>query len=132
MEIHYMSLLTSPLVLVDGAVANRTFSFRAQQPSKKGIVADYIEDAAAIADDSLIVVKHDDSGSSTRHLLQRRYSVVPASLAATTAERKRMTFNFTVVADSEFTVSEVENEFTLFLDLLAETDLIDGLIQSKI
>jgi len=46
-----MGLFTNPVVLNDG-VGARTFSFRAQQSDKKSIVGDYIEDAAAIADES--------------------------------------------------------------------------------
>lgn len=124
-----MALLTTPLVLNDGT-ANRTFSFRAQQPDKKSVVADYIEDAAPLTAESLIVVKHDSTGSVNRHLLQRKVRVLPAG--ATDGVRKRITLNLTVTVDPAFTIAEALPEFILFKDLLAETDLFAKLLQSTI
>jgi hypothetical protein len=124
-----MSLLTTPLVLNDGS-SDHTFSFRAQQPDKKSVVADYIEDAATIASKSLIVVKHDTSGSVPRHLLQRTIYREPA--AASDGVLRRITINLTVVADPLFTIAEVEEEFNIVRDLVDEADLIDGLLQNKI
>jgi hypothetical protein len=125
-----MGLLTNPVVLVDGAVANRTFSFRSQQPDKKAVVGDYIEDAAAIAAESKIVVKHDATGAVHRHLLQRTIKLVPA--AATDGVRRRMTFNYTIMADPLFTAAEVNNEFVLTQDLLDEADVCAGLLAAKL
>lgn len=124
-----MALLTTPLVINDGA-SDRTFSFRAQQPDKKAVVADYIEDAAALTAESLIVVKHDTSGSVYRHLLQRKIKLLP--VGATDGVLKRITINLTVTADPAFTIAEVSPEYVLFLDLLAETGLISALLQNKI
>lgn len=124
-----MALLTTPLVLNDGT-ANRTFSFRAQQPDKKSVVADYIEDAAPLTAESLIVVKHDSTGSVNRHLLQRKVRVLPAG--ATDGNLKRITLNLTVTVDPAFTIAEALPEFTLFKDLLAEPDLFAKLLQSTI
>lgn len=124
-----MALFTSPLVLNDG-VASRTFSFRSQQPDKKSVIGDYIEDAAAIADESLIVVKHDSSGSVPRHLLQRSTSVIPAS--ASDGVRKRITINLTVTAHPDFTAAEVAKEYAIMLDACAESGVLSGLLSSKI
>lgn len=124
-----MALFTSPLVLNDGAVA-RTFSFRSQQPDKKSVVGDYIEDAAPIAAESLFVVKHDSSGSVPRHLLQRTERSVPA--AATDGVYRRMTINLTIVADPLFTSAEVLKNFTLMVDAMAEANVLASLLSSKL
>lgn len=124
-----MALFTSPVVLNDGT-NSRSFSFRSQQPDKKSVVGDYIEDAAAIAAESLIVIKHDTSGSVPRHLLQRSTSVVPTG--SSDGVRKRITINLTVTASPDFTSAEVEKEFNLLVDACGETGLLAGLLSSKI
>lgn len=124
-----MGLLTTPLVINDGA-ANRTFTFRSQQPDKKSVVGDYIEDAAPLAAESLIVVKHDKSGSVPRHLIQRTTWVIPAAGDGVT--RKRITVNTTVVADESFTAAEVGKEVMLMRQVLAEANVVSGLLSSKI
>lgn len=124
-----MALFTSPLVLNDGT-ENRTFSFRSQKPDKKAIVGDYIEDAAAIAAESLLVVKHDLSGSVPRHLLQSTELAVPAS--ATDGVRKKITVNITVTAHPDFTPAEVGKRFSLLTDAIAETGFLTGFMSSKL
>lgn len=124
-----MALFTTPLVLNDGTVA-RTFSFRSQQPDKKSVVGDYIEDAAAIAAESLFVVKHDNSGSVPRHLLQRTEYSVPA--AATDGLRRRQTINLTIVADPLFTAAEVLKNYTLMVDAMAEANVLSSMLSSKL
>lgn len=124
-----MGLFTSPLVINDG-VADRTFTFRSQQPHKTSVVGDYIEDAASIAAESLLVVKHDKSGTVPRHLLQRTVWVAPA--ASTDGALKRITINLTVVADEAFTSAEVTKEFLLMRDAMGETGVVAGLLSSKI
>lgn len=123
-----MGLFSSPLVLNDGT-ADRTFTWRSQQPDKKSVVGDYIEDAASIASESLIVVKHDKSGSVPRHLLQRTAWVAPAAGDGTL---KRITINLTVVADEAFTAAEVLKEFTLMRDAMGEANVVSGLLSSKL
>lgn len=124
-----MGLFTDPMTINDG-VGDRIFSFRAQQPDTKSVVGDYIEDAAAIAAQSLIVVKHDTKPTAPRHLVQRTIHIVPA--ANGDSELKRVTLNFTLTCDKEFTVAEVTPEFELFLDALGETSFLSGLMSSKI
>lgn len=124
-----MALLTTPLVLNDGT-DDHTFSYRSQQPDPKSVVGDYIEDAAPLAAESLIVVKHDKSGSVHRHLLQRKIKRLPS--AAVDGVLKRITINLTVVADPAFTAAEVEEEFAMCQELYAESGLLAGLLQNKI
>jgi len=124
-----MGLFTNPVVLNDGA-ASRTFSFRSQQADKKSVVGDYIEDAAAIAAKSLLVIKHDNSGSVPRHLLQRTTYVVPAS--ATDGVRKPITVNFTTMSDPAFTAAEVEKEVKILVDATQETGFVQGFLSGKL
>lgn len=124
-----MALFTSPLVLNDGTVS-RTYSFRSQQPDKKSVVGDYIEDAAALAAESLIVVKHDSTGSTPRHLLQFSIWLVPAS--STDGVRKRITINTSIMADPAFTAAEVEKQHKLSIDAQQETGFVAGMLSAKI
>lgn len=127
-----MALLTTPLVLNDGTT-DHTFESRGPLTSlrKNQTGGDYIEEAAALADDSKIVVLHDNSKpSAPRHLLQYTNKKVPAS--ATDGVRQQKTFNMTFVGSEEFSDAEVLADFTLFLDLLAETGLINDLRKDKL
>jgi hypothetical protein len=124
-----MGLFSNPMTINDG-VGDRIFSFRAQQPDSKSVVGDYIEDAAAISAQSLLVVKHDSKPTAPRHLLQRTINLVPAANAD--SELKRVTLNFTLTCDKEFTAAEVTPEFVLFLDALSEVGFLANLMNSKI
>jgi len=124
-----MGLFTNPVVLNDGQPA-RTFSFRAQQPDNKSLVGDYIEDAAALAEESLLVVKHDLKATAPRHLLQTTIMAVPA--AGTAGVYERITINTTVTAHKSFTVAEVTPQFVLHQDALAETDFLANFLTGKI
>lgn len=123
-----MGLFTNPLVINDG-VGDRTFSFRAQQPDKNSIVGDYIEDAAALAAESLLVVKHDPRPAAPRHLFQTSIFKAPAAGDGTL---KRITVNTTITADPLFTVAEVTPQFVLHKDALSEADFVASMLQSKI
>lgn len=124
-----MGLFTDPVVLNDGA-GDRTFSFRAQQPDNKSLVGDYIEDAAALAEESLLVVKHDLKSTAPRHLLQTTIMAVPAAGVAGVYER--ITINTTVTAHKLFTVAEVSPQFVLHQDALAEASFIANFLSGKI
>lgn len=124
-----MSLFTTPMTLNDG-VADRIFSFLRQEPDSNVIVAKYIEDAAAVADESQLVVRHDERKTVKRHLLQRRIYMVPA--ASVDGEPELVTINFTVNAPGSFTVAELLPEFVLTKDALNETDFLANLLAGKI
>lgn len=126
-----MPLLTTPVVLNDGTV-NRTFSFRSQLPSdkKNTIAGEYVEDAATIAANSVIVIKHDKSAAVSRHLLQRTENVVPA--ANPTLGAKQITVNFTVMADDSFSTAEVNKQVLLLLDALDEANVVDSLLKGRL
>jgi hypothetical protein len=123
-----MGLLSNPVTLNDGT-ADRIFSFRSQRPDNRSVVGDYIEDAAASAANSLITVKHDlRATTAPRALLQRIINKVPAA----GSEYLKITQNYTIVASSLFTVAELTDEFTLFLDMLSEANVLSGLRAKKI
>jgi hypothetical protein len=125
-----MGLLANPVTLNDGT-GDRIFSFRSQRPDNRSVIGDYIEDAAASAANSLITVKHDlRAVTAPRALIQRVYKAVPA--ASSTGEYLQITQNYTLVASSLFTTSELTGEFTLFLDALSETGILAGLRAKKI
>jgi hypothetical protein len=123
-----MGLLSNPVTLNDGS-GDRIFSFRSQRPDNRSVVGDYIEDAAASAANSLITVKHDlRATTAPRALLQRIINKVPAA----GTEYLKITQNYTIVASSLFTVAELTDEFTLFLDMLSEANVLSGLRAKKI
>lgn len=124
-----MGLFTNPVVLNDG-VGDRTFSFRAQQPDSKSLVGDYIEDAAAISAESLLVVKHDLKSTAPRHLVQTTILAVPAAGEAGVYER--ITINSTVTAHKLFTVAEITPQFVLHQDALGEASFIANFLAGKI
>jgi hypothetical protein len=125
-----MGLLANPVTLNDGT-GSRIFSFRSQRPDNRSVIGDYIEDAAASAANSLITVKHDlRAVTAPRALIQRVFKAVPA--ASSTGEYLQITQNYTLVASSLFTTTELTGEFTLFMDALAETGILAGLRAKKI
>lgn len=123
-----MGLFANPVTLNDGS-GDRIFSFRSQRPDNRSVIGDYIEDAAATAAQSLITVKHDlRATTAPRALIQRYIKKVPAA----GTEYLGITQNYTIVASSLFTVAELTDEFTLFLDALSEASILTGLRSKKI
>lgn len=117
-----MGLFTNPVTLD----TNHIFSFRGQEYDKKAIVGVYVEPAAALSAESKLVVKHDPSGAVNRHLLQRSIKRTPS--ADSTAGLRRITLNFTVVADPLFTDAEVAEEFAILVDALGEANVLKNLL----
>lgn len=118
-----MGLLANPLTVNDGT-GNRVFSFRSQRPDNRSVIGDYVETAAASASNSLITVKHDlRATAAPRALIQRVIKKTPAA----GSDLLQITQNYTVVASSLFTLAELTDEFTLFIDILTEADLLAGL-----
>jgi hypothetical protein len=116
------------MTLNDGT-SDRIFSFRSQRPDNRSVIGDYIEDAAASAEESLFTAKHDlRAVTSPRALIQRVYKKIPAA----GTEYLQITQNYTLVASSLFTVAELTAEFTLFLDALSESGILAGLRAKKI
>jgi len=91
-------------------------------------VVEYIEPAAALSAESLLTVKHDDSGSVKRHLLQRTTKRVPS--ADSTAGLRRITVNLTVVADPLFTDTEVSEETDILLAGAAVANFVKNFMNS--
>lgn len=125
-----MPLFTNPVTLNDGS-ANRVFSFRGQIPDSKSIVGSWIEPAAAIEANSELVVKHDTSGNTPRHLLQRSTYVHPSANTEDTA-LKRITVNVTIQAANDFTDAEIQKEVNLIIDALAESSWLANFRRSMI
>lgn len=121
-----MGLFTNPVVL-DTA---HTFSYRGQVFDKKSVIGEYIESAATIAAESLIKVKHDPNGAAPRHLLQRSIKRVPA--AGSAGDLRRITVNFTVVADPLFTDSEVSEETAILIDALGEANFVKNFLINQL
>lgn len=121
-----MGLFTDPVVL-----DTRSFSFRAQINDQKNVTAgEWVEDAASIAAKSLLTVKHRKQGSVDSHLLQRTIYRVPA--AATDGVLRKITVNLTVLADSLFTSTEVQDELDIVVDATGETGFLQNLLNGRI
>ena len=124
-----MPLFTNPVTLNNGA--DHIFSFRNQlfdSSNKKAIIGEWIEQAAPLADDSKIVVKHDSSSLTVRRrLLQRK-----VNRTTTTRGLRPITINLTVAYDVEHTDAHVEAEIALVKDMFAEetfaANFLDGYI----
>lgn len=118
-----MGLFTDPVTLD----TDHIFNYNGQDTTdKKAVVGVYIEPAATIAAESKLVVKHDNSGSVPRHLLQRSTKKAPAANADGTL--KRITVNFTIVADSEFTDTEVSAETAILIDAVQEANFVKSVM----
>lgn len=117
-----MGLFTDPVTLD----TDHAFQFRGQEYDKKASVGVYVEAAAAISEKSLLTVKHDSSGASARHLLQRTVSRVPAADAD--ENLRRITINFTIVADPLFTDVEVSEEVDILVDAIGEANFVKSLL----
>lgn len=122
-----MGLFSNPVTLD----TDHIFSYRAQLPTSKAgqFAADYIEEAADPSAVSKIVVKHDTSGKTPRHLLQRVINKHPAA-DTDTDELLPMTINFTVTCAALFSEAEVQAEINILLDAIAQTDFTKKLRSS--
>lgn len=124
-----MPLFTSPITLNNGA--DHIFVFRNQvmdSSAKKAIIGEWVEQAAPLADESKIVVKHDTSSPTVRRrLVQRRVNRI-----TTTRGLRPITVNLTIAYDVEHTDAHVEAEIAMVKDILAEAtfaaNFLDGLI----
>lgn len=124
-----MPIFSNPVVLNNGA--DHTFIFRSQiydSSSKKAIIGEWIEQAAPIADESKITVKHDSSSATVRRRLVQR----KVNRTTPTRGMRPITVNVTVAYDVEHTDAFVEAEIALVKDMFAEAtfaaNLLDGLI----
>lgn len=124
-----MGLFANPVTLTDGVDTTRIFSFRAQRSDTKQIVGDYIEDGPSIAEESLLVVKHDTRGVP-RHLLQRSTKRCPS--ANSDGVRLPITVNLTITADKAFTPAELQTELNILIDAAQEANFVLGMLSSKI
>jgi hypothetical protein len=125
-----MGLFTDPLVLVDEAVADRTFNFRAQISEPGSTVGEYIEPAASAAEDSVLVVKHSTAKNGRkRHLLQRATNLT-INDADDTLEP--LIVNMTVSRAAGHTDAQVQNEVTILIDALTEAGFIAGFVRERI
>jgi len=125
-----MGLFTNPVTLTDGVDVTRIFSFRAQRADSKSVVGDYIEEGPAIAEESLLVVKH-DSRNTPRHLLQRSTKRRPAANAADTPLLP-ITINVTITADAAFTPAEIQTELNITIDACQEANFVSGMLSGKL
>lgn len=126
-----MGLFTNPVTLTDGVDVTRIFSFRAQKMDTKSIVGEWIEEGPSIAENSLLTVKHDTRSTTPRHLLQRATNRHPAARTADTI-LDPITMNFTVVANKDFSVAELQTELNILIDALQETSFLSNLLSGKI
>lgn len=127
-----MGLFTDPVVLTDGVDATRNFSFRAQISDSKSVVGEWIEDSSApLAAESKIVVKHDNSSTNPRHLVQRKINRSPAALNDA-SKLEPITINVTVNCSKNFTAAEVQTELNLTIDMCQEANFLANLLSGKI
>lgn len=124
-----MPIFTSPITLNNGV--DHIFVFRSQiydSTAKKAVIGEWIEQAAPLADDSKIVVKHDASSATVRRRLVQR----KVNRMTTTRGLRPITVNLTIAYDTEHADAAVEAEIALVKDILAEAtfpaNFLDGLI----
>lgn len=125
-----MGLFTNPVTLTDGVDTTRIFSFRAQRSDPKSIVGDYIEEGPAIAEESLLVVKH-DARNTPRHLLQRSTKRHPAANTVDTSLLP-VTINMTITADKAFTAAEIQTELNILIDACQEANFVANMLSGKL
>lgn len=119
----------NPVVISDGTV-NHSYYFRGQLNDSRSKIGEYIESAATVAAEPLIVVKHDMKSAVPRHLVSSKINKVPTD--ATDGVFKGITINTTIVADKSFTVDDINLEFTKHRNVLALTDLVKNLLASMV
>jgi len=115
-------LFTNPVTLNNGA--DHVFQFRAQLPDKKAVVSEWVEPAAALADESKLVVKHDHSSATVRRRLFQR----KINKATTTRGFRPITVNLTLAYDVEHTSTQVEAEVLIVKDALTEAGFVVNLL----
>lgn len=122
-------LFTNPITLNNGA--DHVFSYRSQimdSSAKKAIIGEWVENAAPLADESKIVVKHDSSSATVRRrLVQRKVNRVTITRGA-----RPITVNLTIAHDVEHTNAQVEAEIALVKDILAEATFAANLLGGHI
>lgn len=119
----------NPAVISDGT-NNHSYYFRGQLNDSRSKIGEYIESAATVAAEPLIVVKHDMKSAVPRHLVSSKINKVPTG--ATDGVFKGITINTTIVADKSFTVDDINLEFTKHRNVLALTDLVKNLLASMV
>lgn len=122
-------LFTNPITLNNGA--DHVFSYRSQimdSSAKKAIIGEWVENAAPLADESKIVVKHDSSSATVRRRLVQR----KVNRATTTRGARPITVNLTIAYDVEHTNAQVEAEIALMKDILAEATFAANLLGGHI
>jgi hypothetical protein len=119
-----MGMFPVPLVANDGT-DDHNYYYRGQVNDPRSKVGEWIETAAEIAAEPLVVVKHDLRSSVPRHLVSSKINVEPAANAD--GVLLPITINTTITANKAFSVAELELEFTKHLDVLGTTDLIKSL-----
>lgn len=125
-----MGLFANPVTLTDGVDTTRIFSFRAQVADTKSIIGEYIEDGPSIAENSLLVVKHDSRSTTPRHLLQRKTNRKPA--AATADTLLPITVNVTFTGSNLFSAAEWQTELNIVIDAMQESNFLSGMLSGKI
>lgn len=122
-------LFTNPITLNNGA--DHVFSYRSQimdSSAKKAIIGEWVENAAPLADESKIVVKHDSSSATVRRrLVQRKVNRTTVTRGA-----RPITVNLTIAYDVEHTNAQVEAEIALMKDILAEATFAANLLGGHI
>lgn len=121
-----MSIVTNPVVLNNGA--DHTFAFRSQIPDAKTVQSQWIEPAAALADESSFFFKHDENSQVVRRRLASRKVKRPTI----TRGMRPITVNLSVAYDVEHTSAVVIAEVDLLLALCAASGFKVNLLQGQI
>lgn len=127
-----MGLFSNPMTLVDAAIANRVFEFRAQINEPGSEVGEYIEPAASVASDSKLLVKHTTAKNSgkKRHLIQR--SEVFDLTSDPTDGNDSVVVNLTITHNRLATLSQVQNQLTLVVDAVSEANFLSKLMRNQL
>lgn len=115
---------TNPVTLNNGS--NHIFSFLAQQSTTKAsqTAGTWVEDAAPIEDESVLLIKHDVSSPTVRRrLLQRKVNA-----ATITRGLRPITINISATYDKEHVVADVLAEIEIVKAALAAAGMTAGFL----
>jgi len=125
-----MSVFTNPVTLTITA-GDRDFTFRGQILDAKAFIGAWIESTTGVnpALESVLMVKHTETGTLNRRLLQRKTSLAPISGSTT---RRPITINKSFIYDDNVTQAELEAENDIMVAAEAVTGFFDRFCRSEI
>jgi hypothetical protein len=129
-----MALFSDPVVLDDGVDAARSFEFGGQiKDTVAQKASEWIETAADAQSESKMLVKHMEAKSGQkRHLLQTAQLYDTDTDADGNTKLAPIVINTTVGHDPRALEADIQLQYTMHLDALAESGVLAGLVRGRI